>query len=446
MPPKKKQGKSKSKKKGKEVDPAEQQRQDLLQRALALQGEASQEDALEKQFSRQSELLRGYWETEKKTREGRERDLVARERRLRGVKDEHAVKLSEYKKTVKELLFHNQDELSERTTQSFVECQSLSDRHQSEVGQMHNELHDITNRLRETSMSHDKYKISMRQSRDDGATALREEAGHRIATLAAYSEEQFRKARREYEKKLMGEMKDTEDRNEVEIGEAMKTNQEEVQKMRTEYDVTMNDNLDLIVTLRKEVVLLRERDREDRRVLSELQSQNDDIVLPLEAHRKDLGRLEDDLGAFRKQKQDLDAQKKALERAVKELTEIEWDREVLFQKLQALENDRDEWKERAQHSIHSARQKANFRNLLLERKLKRSSMAGDKNTATMAEILHKANVDLDSLDQSQVRITDVVKDKNDEIAMLQQTLSRIKDAHKAMMERYQYLVKLQKDK
>ena len=154
MPPKK-SGKSKSskKKKGKkDVDPEEKLRQDLLQKALSLQGETEQEQSLEEQYSKQTELLKGHWELEKKTRDERRHALLEREQRLKGIKDKHAIELGQYKQTVKELLFANQDELSDRTTQSFAEYQSLLDQHQNKAGQLHNELQDISNRMKERNV------------------------------------------------------------------------------------------------------------------------------------------------------------------------------------------------------------------------------------------------------------------------------------------------------
>ena len=130
-----------------------------------------------------------------------------------------------------------------------------------------------------------------------------------------------------------------------------------------------------------------------------------------------------------------------LRKAKGDLTEIEWDHEVLFQKLQALESDHDGWKKKARHTIHAARQRANFQNLLLERKLSKLSMTGDQKTAAMAEILRKANIDLESLDESSgVRVTDVIGEKNGQVELLQQRLKQIKDAHAAMIQRYEALM------
>ena len=364
MPPKKK-GKTKSKgKKKKEISPEEKLRQDLLEKALSLQQEIEQEHALEEQFQTQTELLKGYWDFEKKVRDEKKHLLLEKEHRLKGIAIKHTIELGQYKQIIKQLLFANQDEISEKTTQSFMEYQSLSDEHNNEVGQLYNELHDISNRIKETTMSYDTFKLYMRQGCNDDATILRDEARRKVATLASYSEQQYKHTREASEKRLMDETKALEERNESTIQQVMEKNKNEIQQMRLDYSTTMNENLDTITRLRKEVVLLREQDRHDRCVLSDLQNRNNDILGPLATNRTNLTRLESDLDIFHKQKQDLDTQKQKLRRAEEEWKGIQWDHEVLFQKLQALEVDRDTWKKKAQQSIHSAQQHANFQNLL----------------------------------------------------------------------------------
>ena len=100
----------------------------------------------------------------------------------------------------------------------------------------------------------------------------------------------------------MEETKALDLKNKAMIREVMENNKEEIQSMRTTYSTTMNNNLDTIAALRKEVVLLREQDRHDRQVLSELWGQNSDIVVPLETNQNSLHRLESDLDKFYEQK------------------------------------------------------------------------------------------------------------------------------------------------
>ncbi|KAL3775361.1 hypothetical protein ACHAW5_006503 [Stephanodiscus triporus] len=436
-PTKKKQGESKKKK---DVDPEEQHRQDLLLMAMSLRGEKERENSLEGQFRMQSESLKGYWEIEKKERDERRQALLGKEHRLEGIKDRHIIDLGANKQTIKQLLFANQVELSGKTSGLFIDHQSLSDMHHNEIGQLYNGLHDISNRMAETTRSYERLKTSMCGGCNDEVTALREEASLKISNLAAYYESQFKRTREDSTKRLMGETMELSRQNDDAIKHVMEKNEQEIKQMRTSCGITMNENLDKIATLRREVVLLREQDRHDRRLLSVLRDRNNDIVVPLKSKTGELHKLQSDLVDFHKQKRDLDAQIEDLRGADDELKEAEWDHEVLFQKLQALEIDRDAWKKKAQQSIHSAQQSSNFQNLMLERKLSKITLRGERDTAAIAEVLRKANIDLDTLDKSHVCVVDVINEKKSQEELLRQRLKHIQDAHKAMLDRHRTLM------
>jgi chaperonin cofactor prefoldin len=246
--------------------------------------------------------------------------------------------------------------------------------------------------------------------------------------------------RTESEQKLREEMKELEKQNDEEMHGVMEKNRHEIHPLRTSHSTTMNSNLDKISTLRREAALLKEQDRHDRWVLTELQTQNDNIARPLEMNTNLLHQLESDVATCAKQKQDLNALLPRLRKADEELKAIEWDNEVLLQNSIKLENDRDEWKKKAQQSILSAQRESNFQNLLLECKLTELSMTGERNTAAVAKVLQKASIDLKSLDRSQVCITDVVHEKNEQIELLQQRLKHIKQSHQTLICQHRTLV------
>ena len=441
MPAKKSKSKKK-KKKVKEIDPEEKLRQDLLKKALSLQGEIQQEHQLEEEYQQQTSILSKYWDIEKKHQNEKKAQLLQKQHRLDGIADKHTIELNQYKQTIKQSLFTNQDELSEKVTQSFIQYRSLEDTHHKEIGQLYNELYDITTRIRETTMSYDKFIISLRQGSNNEITMLRDDAHRKIAMLANYSEKQYKATREISTQRLLNESQTLEEENEGKIQQVIEKNKDKIQQKRTAYSMTMNENLDTISTLRKEVVLLREQDRHDRYVLNELQSQNSNIIIPLETNKKELAQLELDLEVYNKQKHDLDTQKQKLHHAQEELKSIEWDHEVLFQKLQQLEVDRNAWKKKVQQSIHSTKQKSNYTNLKLEQKLNKLSLTGEQNTAATVELLRKANVDLDTLDMtsSEHVISDVIGEKKNQVRLLQQKLCQIKEDHATMINKYKHLL------
>ena len=429
---------SKSKKKAKEVDPKETERLQLLDRAVALRGETEKEHALETQFHAESESLKKFWEIEKKLREERQQELREKEHRLQQVKDDHVVHLGKYKRTIKQLLSFNQDELTQNEIQSLLDYQSQSKECQREMNALVDEVRIATRNVEQTISKHQNENNSLHHECSESITAIREDASRAIARLATYTANQLKMTHAEFEVKLKKEIQQLELQNEVEIKVTIEKNRERMQHIRQQSNATINSNLDTITALTKELVMLREQHRKDVVVLRELQAENDGIMSPLETNSSDLQQLCSDLDAFCKQKRDLETRRKQLKQAEKELNDIKWDHEVLFQHHERLEQECRECKQTYQDALYSAQQKSNMQNMKLERKLDRVTMEGEKSSAVLSQILIKADIDLNSVDQSIV--SDVVTEKKNKIKILNDELWRIKDAHVTMTKHYKSLV------
>ena len=133
-------------------------------------------------------------------------------------------------------------------------------------------------------------------------------------------------------------------------------------------------------------------------------------------------------------------------KAEDELKTVEWDHEVLFQKFQALESERDECLKRLQSSVHSARQVEDFKAMSCERKLQRSLERGEAKSAAIVDLLRRADVDLGTLGTSSVPITDVLAEKDEAVNRLGARLKTISDAKTAMKHKHTRLIEDVKSK
>ena len=431
--------KAKTKKKAaKEVDPKEKERLDLLQRAVALQGEIDKENVLQTQFQEQLESLKQFWEMEKKLREERRLQLREKEHRLQKTKDDHVVNFGEYKRTIKELLFSNQDELSKNAIQSLLDYQTQSKEYQREMNGLFDELNIATRNIEQTLSSHQYLKNSLHHDCSEQITAVREDASRAIARLATHTGNQLKMTHADFEVKLKKEIHHLEMQNEVEIKATINKNRQDMQQMRQQSNATINSNLDTITALTKELVMLREQYRKDMTALRELQVENEGIMTPLETHSHDLQQLDADLDAFYKQKKDLQTRRQQLRQAEEELNDIKWEHEVLFQQHERLEQECKECQQSYQEALYSAQRKSNMQNLKLEKQLGQETAKGEQARAVVSQIMLRSNVDLESVDKSIV--TDIIAEKTNRVKMLNDELTRIKNVHSAMVKRYRDLI------
>lgn len=433
-----KKEKSKSKKKATEVDPKEKERLDLLDKAVALRGEIEKENVLQSQFQGQLESLKQFWEVDKNLKEERRQELREKEHRLQKTKDEHVVNLKEYKRTIKQLLCSNQDELSKNAIQSLLDYQTQSKEYQREMNNLFDELNIAARNIEETLSSHQNKTNALHHDHAEQITAVREDASRVIAKLATYTGNHLKISHVDFEVKLKKEIHHLEMQNEDEIKAVIGKNRQDMQQMRKLANASINSNLDTITALTKELVTLREQHRKDMTVLRELQVENEGIMTPLETSSSVLQQLNSDLGIFYKQKKDLQTRRQQLRQAEEELSNIKWDHEVLFQEYERLEQECKERKKSYQESLYAAQQKSNMKNLRLEQKLAANTLRGEQARAVLSQIMLKSNVNLDMIDDSIV--SDIVSEKTNRVKMLNNELSRIKDAHSAMMKRHGGLI------
>ena len=322
-------------------------------------------------------------------------------------------------------------------TETLIALQSTAAQYHRQTGSQKDDLHEISSHINTAIRSHEALKIAMRQWRNDVTTELREQATRRIASLAAYSEKQFKSTKENFGCKLKEELRELELKRDDEITNVMEQNKEQFHQIRKQCNMTINDNLDIITNLRNEANKLKEEYRFTKKALHDMHNKNKSIVVPLESNKQSLQKLNIDLEAYNKQKQELADQKQKLKNAEEDLKEIEWDYEVLFQKLEGLQKDQLSQKKSFNHSIYSAQQLSNYQNLLLEQRIRKLSNHCNKTTAAITGILQKANIGLDTIQNSKIPITDVVKERNDRVHKLQDELNSLNSAYSRLLESFE---------
>jgi chromosome segregation ATPase len=320
-------------------------------------------------------------------------------------------------------------------TESLVNIHSTQARHHYEAGLQEDELHELSKCTESTIRSNEEFKNAMRHWRNDLTTDLRQQTARRITSLAVYSEKQFKSAREQYGRQLKEELKDLETSHDDTISNAMEESKQRFRLLRKNYNTTINDNLDRITRLRNEVSELKDQDRHTRKTLREMHNQNTNIIVPLEGNRKSIMRLNTELELCHNQKQQLNVQMKQLKLVEHELKEIEWNHEVLYQKLEALQKDHSSQKKSFNDFIHAAQKQSNYENLVLEQRIQKLSKNRTKNSAAIVGILKRAHVSVDTLVNSKIPITDVVKDKSDLVQFLQDELKNVTSTHSSLLER-----------
>lgn len=99
------------------------------------------------------------------------------------------------------------------------------------------------------------------------------------------------------------------------------------------------------------------------------------------------------LANYEKDKRSLKRAKHLLQIQEKQMKDMKWEQEVLEQRFEKVESDREDLQKNFVGAISEVLQKANFKKLLLERKVLALADSLEKKDAQLNEILAASNLD-----------------------------------------------------
>merc|ERR1712130_257053 len=192
----------------------------------------------------------------------------------------------------------------------------------------------------------------------------------------------------------------------------MKNHEKQFSDIKNYYnDITLN-NLALINSLKQQIEEMKKKEDRLEKAMAEVMSQNRKLTEPLEKARE----INDEL-------------RRKLEIHEKEMKDLKWENEVLEQRFKKLEAERDNLHKNFVSAVQEVVQKANFKKLLLERKVVALADSLEKKDAQLNEILAASNLDPAALSVVTRKLEDVLDAKNGAIKDLQYELARVCKAH-----------------
>merc|ERR1712241_152898 len=126
--------------------------------------------------------------------------------------------------------------------------------------------------------------------------------------------------------------------------------------------------------------------------MAEVIAENKKLVEPLQKAREEVDDLRRQLSNYEKDKEMLRMTKARLKLMSEDFKSLKWEHEVLEQRFQKTQDERDELYRKFIKAIHEVQQKSNFKNLLLEKKLAALADTLEKKEAQLNEVLSASNL------------------------------------------------------
>lgn len=184
------------------------------------------------------------------------------------------------------------------------------------------------------------------------------------------------------------------------------------------------NNIDLLKTLKEQVVEARQDRQEESIFLSKVKKGHAKRAKPMESFQNEVAMLSKHLETDEDERKELLILKSELSDLNSRFEELKWQHELLLQSLQLAQKERDAYKTTFLSSIYKSQQQNELRNLLLEKTLLGLLEKGEQQTATLSNVLLHGNFDSDSVKNIQSQITNVLQLKADHVSNLDGKLGK----------------------
>lgn len=446
MPPKKKGGKKKGKKKaGKTKTPTiidgisteEMSKEQLEEHIVRLREELDREREERNYFQLERDKVNTFWEITKRQLEERKAEIRNKEREMEEGEERHQVEIKVYKQKVKHLLYEHQNNITELKAESAVALKLSQDDHRGKEQSLGKDKRSLKIELKEQELAHEDIIKNLKRGKDEDITKLREDFERQAREIEAKYEKKMRSLREELELRRKTEIHEIEERKNSQINTLMKNHEKAFSDIKNYYnDITLN-NLALINSLKEQVEDMKRKEERMEKQMNEIMAENRRLTEPLQRAREEVQELQKELANYQKDKASLASAKARLKVRMEELKKLEWEHEVLKQRFEQTQSERDELYGKFVKAIHEVQQKSNFKNLLLEKKLTALADTLEKKEAQLNEVLAASNLDPTALTVVTRKLEDVLDSKNSAIKDLQYELARVCKAHNDLIRTYE---------
>ncbi|XP_036358099.1 dynein regulatory complex subunit 4 isoform X1 [Octopus sinensis] len=445
MPPKKKGGK-KGKKSGKggktpiiidNVSTDEMTKEQLEEHVVRMREQLDRERRERNFHQLERDRVHTFWDITQQKLSELQAQLRNKDREMEEAEERHQIEIKVYKQKVKHLMYEHQNNIAQLKAESTVSLKLAQETNYSNEQQLRKDKRNLKVELKEMELSHEDMVKTLQKKNSEEITNLQAEFERRAKEIERKYDKKMQALRDELELKRKVEIHEIEERKNSQIITLMKNHEKAFSDIKNYYnDITLN-NLALINTLKEQVEDMKKKEERLEKQMADLIAENKRLTEPLQRAREEVEELRKALANYEKDKQCLKMTKARLKMTLEELKGLQWEHEVLEQRFEKIQEERDELYNQFVKSIHEVQQKSSFKNLLLEKKMATLGELLEQKEGQLNEVLSCSNLDPSALNMITHKLEEVLVSKNTAIKDLQFELARVCKAHNDLLHTYE---------
>ena len=404
----------------------------LDQEVLENEDKAAKDDIQSLEL-RQDELIRQYHVAQQEV-EDLESVLANTKRDIEEMKEVCAAQLRVYQKKVKHFMAANQNEFSEKyfeNEQSIYQDRleqlvALSDPERA-VDLLRSDENDLL-------LKNDLLLTALRMDQDRQLTALREDFERRVDAIRALHEQRVTSMRQQLEEQRIRETEELEKHKNDQIKQLQEKHARAFENIKRFFSSVTHNNLEVIKTSKVKISQSKTAINTVRKDVDERFAKRKELQEPLNKLIEENERLEKDLKVYEQDKRDLENNKQKIKVLEEDKKNLELAQEVLEQRFEQLEQERDTLYDQFETAIHDVRQKTEFRAFILEQKVQKMHEGLEQKEMQLQRVMQKKGLDATAIS---AKIEDVMAVKNAKINQLEVELRKVQKAFNMILTSYE---------
>jgi chromosome segregation ATPase len=409
-----------------ELTPEQQlERFSLIQEAVQLSHQKTSEQSSFQEMSDEKERISLLWAGVKKQCEDAKAEVRERERARIESSEAQAYEVKLYQQRIKRLLFEQQREAVETQTEGRVSIKAAQELFAEGQGDLRGEARDLKGTIRESEVSQEYFLRALRADGDRVMTEARLEFEREAKEVQNTYEERMTRLRDQLTAAREDEVKGIESRKTRQVQNMITAHERAFTDIKLYYNEITHSNLDLIKTLKDEVEDLKKKEASDEKVMFAIAQENKKMSEPMRKALDEVRRLREAREVYRKDISQLHETKAEILLIQDRIENLKWEVEILQQRFARVKGERDTLYDRFTAAMHEVRQKAGFRQLLLEERVSSAANHAERQGVLLREVVAAAGVALPRDVQVE---SNEAKDK-ELLAALQSELNRVAAEH-----------------
>jgi hypothetical protein len=355
----------------------------------------------------------------------------------REIEETHEISATElhlYKRRVKHLMAANQTQFAGQYFRN--EQEAFLERQQQQLEAVDRER--IANALRSDSnnlqLENETLMTNHRMKQDRVFTELREEFEREVYARRDAHEQRVHAMRKQLEDQHIREKDELQQQKDDHIRRLQAGNARAFDRIQHYFSGITHNNLDVIKQNKAKIAKRKMEMNAIRKTVDELNSKRRKLEEPLNALIAENERMLKEIDVYKQDKRDLARNKAAIRVLEDEMRDLQLAQEVLEQRFQQLERERDSLFDQFETSIHDMRQKTEFHAYVLEQKVNRLREEMEKKDLQLQDMMQHAGVDSTAIS---AKIEDVIAVKTAKINELETALAKIQRAHNDILAVYE---------